>query len=156
MTSRLEMALWARLAFLAGEAELLRQAREFFQLTSNSQEKLPVAPAQMAAVGERLQTAHSLQDAQERVEKFLSHQLQKLVGKETSWRTPVTLPDGSASTLGEILRDWMRDEKYLPPDPVSPHLDRLAALRRFWNYIVGQYGYQQTFKEVMPLKEVAG
>lgn len=59
--------------------------------------------------------------------------------------------EGEEKRLGEVLRSWVRDWCQSPLGEAQFHLDRLAALRRFWTYVHGQYSYRKTCEEPMKL-----
>ena len=133
-------------AILGLEERLLKQAAVLYKCGFKS-----ISAAQMAAVGERVCTEPTISKARNGVGKFLCKQIDKLTKKEKdeSWRTP--LQSGSKQRcLGEELKSWLADEKYLPA-PKESYDDsvRLTALRRFWSYLHAMYRYEKVFKEVM-------
>ena len=135
-------ALQERRAFLQVEGYLLERAVDLFRLGFSS-----LKPAQMAAISDRLQVAASYEEARDRVVKFLQRQLENKPDR-SPW---ATLPEGQEPKLGEILKEWVLEERYLPA-PLAPDLDRLTALRRFWANISGQHAYCRTMNEqIMPV-----
>lgn len=142
MKDRYAAALQDRRAFLQIEGYLLKCAFKLFKQGFST-----LNPSQMAAVSERLQGAASYPEARDRVVKFLQHQLDNKPGR-SPW---ATLPEGQDPKVGEILKEWVSEEKYLPA-PLDPDLDRLAALRRFWANVSGQHAYSRSMNEkVMPV-----
>jgi hypothetical protein len=163
MEERLEEAFRQKEEFLRMEEHLLREATDFFMKCFES---ASISPSQMAAIGGILQTSDTIESAKKEMIKWLEGQLEKLETKEnrrsggeeggrgaggkTSWLHSV---DGAS--LGKVLICWIKDEKYLASDPATIFIKpvRLAALRRFWNNIYGQYCYKKIWRETMPLEK---
>jgi len=158
MSDPLQTALRADLALLQVEDELLRRARELY---GRGFAPPAVSPSQMAAVGELLRTAESLDQVKTAVGTWLDAQLKKLearrerTGKAESWFRPAegdgpeTTPE---ATLGGTLRDALTGETYLGENP-PPELDRFAALRRFWHRFHGLYRYEDEAEKPMKLRD---
>jgi len=143
MDERLLKALRRQLALLRCERHILKRSIVLFRLGFYQ-----LSPTQIAGISERLQSANSFNQARKMTGVFLERQMQKLAAKESqaSWATEI-----AGESLGEVLRNWIANESYLPQPP-HPDLDRLAALRRFWNNIIGQYAYCHALeKREMPL-----
>jgi hypothetical protein len=149
--------------FLKLENHLLKQARVLYRMGFTPKN---LSSSQMAAVGERIQTAQCLHDAQTKVSDFLEKQRQKLEAKAlragksdkpASWLIPAGRGNSGLS-LGKTLIDWIEKERYLEGSAVSGEaesgeIDQLAALRRFWSDFHGHYCYQKACGESMPLEE---
>jgi len=156
MYSRLTLALRQRAAFLNAQKHILKRARVFYKMAFTPKN---LTPSQMAAVGDLLQSSHSTKEVQDKVGKFLDKQIEKLrlkekrSGKPSSWLTPLR-NEIDEMPLGEVLKDWIRDQKYLEGCPWADDIHSLSAMRRFWNYVYGQYCYEKTLGKGMPLEEV--
>ncbi|HEX9945765.1 MAG TPA: hypothetical protein VGG03_27470 [Thermoanaerobaculia bacterium] len=153
MTALLEKALRSDRALAMAEERLIRRARELYRLGFSPAN---LAPSQMAAVGELLCTASNRKGAQAAIETWMSNQLKKLreeaerKGKKPrSWLVPPG-PGGSTGSLGEELLAWIKDDAYLG-EPLAGDLDRLGALRRFWERLHGFYRYENETGGEMPL-----
>lgn len=115
-----------------------------------------ISSSQMSTVGERIRTAPSLTEAKENVDTFLGQQLKKLtaqaerIGYPKSWALPLG-DDLGGKTLGHTLIQWVVEEKYLKSE-TPKHLDRLHALRRFWDRFHGLYRYQAEMRHGMQLQ----
>ena len=155
MYSRLTDALQQKTAFMNAEEHLLKRARVFYRMAFTPRN---LTSSQMAAVGDLLQSSNSIQEAQDKVIKFLDRQQEKLkakkerTGKSTSWLTPLR-NETNETPLGEVLKDWIENQKYLDGCPRADNIHRLSAMRRFWNNVYGQYCYEKTYCEGMPLEE---
>jgi|LGOV01.1.fsa_nt_gb hypothetical protein len=156
MYSRLTVALRQKAAFLKAEEHLLERARVFYKMAFTPRN---LTPSQMAAVGDLLRSSNSIKEAQYKIDKFLNKQIKKLKAKEErsgkpgSWQTPLR-NEVSGTPLGEILKEWIRDQKYLEGCPGPDEIHRLSSMRRFWNYVYGQYCYEKALGKGMPLEEV--
>lgn len=158
MSDSLQTALRADLALLHLEDHLLHRARELY---ARGFAPPAVSPSQMAAVGEILRAAESLDDARAGVGNWLDAQMKKLearskrTGRAQSWLRPAEGPGPDTSTdvtLGEALRRTLSEEPWLGDEPPE-ELDRLAALRRFWHRFHGLYRYEDEAEEPMKLRD---
>lgn len=152
MNHRLQNTLQSDLALATQEDHIIFQARKLYQMGFTPQH---ISPSQMAALGELIRAASNLEEAHQRVEAWLKHQMDKLQakaersGKRTSWLlAPKTGTD--EETLGHTLTQWIVENTYLQKDP-SGDLDRLAALQRFWDRLHTLYRYEEAMHEEMPL-----
>jgi hypothetical protein len=156
MPGRLTVALRQKTAFLNAEKHILKRARVFYKMAFTPKN---LTPSQMAAVGDLLQSSNSTEEAQGKVVGFLNKQLEKLEakkkcsGKPTSWLIPLR-NEVNKMPLGEVLKNWIGDQKYLEGCLWADDIHRLSAMRRFWNNVYGQYCYEKTIGEGMPLEEV--
>ena len=156
MPCRLTSVLQQKTAFINAEKHILKRARVFYRMAFTPKN---LTSSQMAAVGNLLQSSNSIQEAQSKVVNFLNKQQEKLkqkkerTGKATSWLTPLT-NETNETPLGEVLEEWIRDQKYLEGCPRADDIHSLSAMRRFWNNVYGQYCYEKTCGKGMPLKEV--
>lgn len=153
MNSSLQAALQSDLALATLEDHLIQRAGVLYRLGFIPKR---ISRSQMAAVGERIRTASSLEEAQRTVTSFLNHQLNKLLaqaergGQLTSWALPPET-SGGEKTLGHTLTLWIEKENYLEGEEMPKGLDRLAALRRFWSRFYGLYRYQTETGDGMSL-----
>ena len=113
-----------------------------------------MSASQISAVGDRFRNQASLEQAKESAIKFISGQLEKLgkkreEGKTASWLTNAKDEQGN---LGEILIDWIKNEKYLGKTKFE-HTDRLKALRQFWNFVEDQYNFEKSLPKDMRIKK---
>jgi hypothetical protein len=152
VTESLASALEADLALIRIGEHLLARARDLHRAGLSGRN---LRPAQMAAVGELVRAAPSWKEATKRVDVFLAGQLEKLraraerEGRATSWLVPPRPPtEEGIDSLGEALRRWLAEERYLPADRPAG-LDRLAALQRFWEYVHGMYRYGRETEQEM-------
>lgn len=156
MPGRLTDALRQKAAFMNAEEHILKRARVFYRMAFTPKN---LTSSQMAAVGNLLQSSNSTEEAQNKVVKFLEKQQKKLeakrerTGKSTSWLTPLR-NEVDKTPLGEVLKKWIEKQKYLEDCPGADDIHRLSAMRRFWNNVYGQYCYEKTIGNGMPLKEV--
>jgi hypothetical protein len=146
----LETALRSSRALAAIEEDLIARARELYRLGFSCKS---IAPAQMSAFGELLRTASNRDAALAATEGWMRGQLDKLKEeaerrKPRSWFLSPT--GGTEHSLGAELMEWIREERFLEDSP-DPDLDRLAALRRFWERFHGLYRYEAVIKGEMPL-----
>ncbi len=154
MNEQLAAALRGKKPFLELEGHLLKQAKRFYDMGFHPGN---LSASQMAAVGNLLQTATSLEDGQEKVITFLENQIKKLTSKESrtgkkdSWLKP-SKGTGGEKSLGATLEKWIDKKKYLE-DSVTDYLDQFAALRRFWSNVHGMYRYKKVCGKDMPLNE---
>lgn len=146
----LETALRSSRALAAIEEDLIARARELYRLGFSCK---AIAPAQMSAFGELLRTASNRDEALAATEGWMRGQLAKLKDeaerrKPRSWfQSPA---GGTEPSLGAELMAWIREERFLGDSP-DPDLDRLAALRRFWERLHGLYRYEAETEGEMPL-----
>ncbi len=158
MNPALANALHADIALANLEDMIIKRARTLYLMgfAPGPHSHAAISAAQMAAVGERIRTMENLERAKQTVGKFLSEQIEKLQRKaEHSSRPPTswaTLPQtgGGKMTLGDTLKQWIVEEKYLG-DTIPTGLDRLQALRRFWERFHGLYRYHAEIGQMMPL-----
>ena len=156
MSGRLTDALRQKAAFMNAEEHILKRARVFYRMAFTPKN---LTSSQMAAVGDLLQSSNSTEEAQNKVVSFLNKQQKKLkakkerTGKSTSWLTPLR-NEINETPLGEVLEEWIRDQKYLEGCPRADDIHSLSAMRRFWNNVYGQYCYEKTIGKGMPLEEV--
>ena len=156
MSGRLTDALRQKAAFMNAEEHILKRARVFYRMAFTPKN---LTSSQMAAVGNLLQSSNSIEEAQNKVVKFLEKQQKKLeakrerTGKSTSWLTPLR-NEINETPLGEVLEEWIRDQKYLEGCPWADNIHSLFAMRRFWNNVYGQYCYEKTIGKGMSLEEV--
>lgn len=158
MATTLKDAINRKRWLLENEDALLDKARKLYkQGFCPTRPKQPrISAAQMAAVEERIQIAVSFNDAVDNVNKFLSKQLQKLrareerTGKAESWQQPSETED---KPLGEILKNYIAQQSYLPPNSKLDEISRLDLLRRFWSYFHGLYRYERKLNSPMVLPE---
>lgn len=152
MTATLETALGSDRSLAALEDSLIRRARELYRLGFKPE---TLSPSQMSAVGELLRTASSHKQAQDAIEGWMGRQLAKLreeekrKGKPRSWLVHPG-PGGTTPSLGEELLAWMSGDRFLEGEPPQG-LDRLAALRRFWERLHGFYRFENEVGGEMPL-----
>jgi len=159
MAATLKDAFNRKRCLLKIEDDLLDKARKLYNqgFCSTKPGQPRISAAQMAAVEERIQTAVSFNDAVNNVNKFLSKQLQKLkareerTGKAESWQQPSGTKD--KLPLGEILKNYIDQQSYLPPNSKLDEISRLDLLRRFWSYFHGLYRYERTLGYPMSLPE---
>ena len=156
MSGQLTSALRQKAAFMNAEEHLLKRARVFYRMAFTPKN---LTSSQMAAVGNLLQSSNSTEEAQNKVVSFLNKQQKKLkskkerTGKTTSWLRPLR-NEVNETPLGDILKNWIENQAYLDGCPKVEDIDRLSAMRRFWNNVYGQYCYEKTYGKGMPLKEV--
>lgn len=151
MNEQLTNTLRGKKAFLELEGHLLKQAKRFYELGFHPGN---LTSSQMAGISNRLQTASSPKEAQEKVSKFLNKQMEKLEAKDRQESWLKTAGGGAKKDpLGITLQKWIIEKKYLPADSVTGDLDHLAALRRFWSNVYGMYRYHKVCNEGMPLNE---
>ncbi|HEY6321266.1 MAG TPA: hypothetical protein VJA16_06885, partial [Thermoanaerobaculia bacterium] len=118
-----------------------------------------ISAAQIAAAGEMLAAAPSLDGARRSLRTWLRHQLERLEARvrrgrpAASWLLPPR-SGASSPSLGEELLRWVEGELYLPA-PAPADLDRLAALQRFWGRCAGLYRYEAVAGLPMPLTALA-
>jgi hypothetical protein len=152
VTSLLEKSLRSDQALASVEETLIRRARELQRLGFSAPE---ISPSQMAAFGELLRTSTDFPGAQSAARKWMERQLEKLQeeekrkGKRRSWLL-APAAGGSTESRGRELLAWIEDERYLG-DPPTEDLNRLEALRRFWERLHGLYRYENETGEEMPL-----
>lgn len=163
MSLALANALPADIALTSLDETIIRRARTLYVMgfAPGAHSRAAISAAQMAAVEERIRVAESLAHAKQSVKGFLFDQIEKLQhqaersGKlPTSWAGPPQT-GGGLVTLGDTLRQWIVEEKYLG-DKIPAGLDRLQALRRFWERFHGLYRYQAVIGQMMPLESVRG
>ena len=152
MNHKLQKTLQSDLALATQEDHLIFHARKLYQMGFTPQH---ISLSQMAALGELIRTASNLEEAQQRVEAWLKHQMDKLKakaersGKRTSWLlAPKTGTGGE--TLGHTLIQRIVENPYLHKAPAGD-LDRLTALQRFWDRLHTLYRYEEAMHEAMPL-----
>lgn len=152
MIGPLAAAMEADLALIGIGEHLLARAQDLHRLGLSVRN---LRPSQMAAVGELVRAAPSWKEATEQVDAFLARQLEKLrtraerEGRASSWLAPPRPPaEPGIDSLGEALRRWLAEERYLPAERPAG-LDRLAALRRFWGYVHGMYRYGRETEQEM-------
>ena len=156
MSGRLTIALRQKTAFMNAEEHLLKRAKVFYRMAFTPKN---LTSSQMTAVGDLLQSSNSTEEAQNKVVSFLNKQQKKLkakkerTGKSTSWLTPLR-NEINETPLGEVLEEWIRDQKYLEGCPWADNIHSLSAMLRFWNNVYGQYCYEKTIGKGMPLEEV--
>lgn len=152
MTALLEKTLRSDRALASMEESLIARARELYRLGFSPRD---IAAAQMAAFGELLRTASNRGEARETTERWMHNQLAKLQeeadrkGKRRSWVLSPG-PGGTEDSLGAELLAWLRNDRYLGDSP-PVDLDRLDALRRFWERLHGFYRYEVETQAEMPL-----
>ena len=152
MTALLEKTLRSDRALASMEEALIARARELYRrgFTPGN-----IAAAQMSAFGELLRTASNREEAREATETWMHGQLAKLQeeanrkGKRRSWYFKPA-PGGTEDSLGAELLAWLRNDRYLGDSPPAD-LDRLDALRRFWERLHGLYRYEVETQGEMPL-----
>ncbi len=157
MSGRLEAALRSDLALLSRRRQerLIHRARELYGFGF---EHKHIRPSQMAAVGELIRRAASFEEAAKSVGGWMGKTLKKLearrdrTGKVESWLRPASLDPFKGTILGQLLIEWITDQRYLEHEP-PPDLDRLAALHQFWDRFHGLYRYRVEMGEEMPLHE---
>jgi len=163
MSQVLEKALYADMALAELEETILTRVRTLYLMgfAPGAHSQDVISAAQMAAVGERIRTAENFERAKWIIGKFLSEQVEKLKRKAerrskspTSWATSPQTGGGEA-TLGDTLKQWIVEEKYLG-DKHPAGLDRLQALRCFWERFHGFYRYQAVIGQMMPLESMLG
>lgn len=155
MNEQVEAALEQKKAFLKIEGHLLIKAIELYRMGFNSKN---LSSSQMSAVGEHLRRSETIENAQGAVCGFIKKRLERLKNKtdstekNMSWLTRANGKQDNAS-LGEILIDWLKEERYLENGLEFNAIGRLTVLRRFWNNIYGQYRYCKVMDEDMPLEK---
>ena len=155
MHDHLIAALENQMAFHSIESHLLKKAREFYGVGFAPEN---LSTAQMNAISARLQQSTSFQAAADSTVSFLKKQMEKLEKKESrtarrlSWRKEAPGSE-NANALGEILIEWIRNEKYLTggPDIGKDKILQLDVLRRFWSNVFGLYSYKKALLKDMPL-----
>lgn len=156
MHCQLTDALRQKTAFMNAEEYILKRAGVFYRMAFTPKN---LTSSQMAAVGNLLQSSSSTEEAQSKVVNFINKQQKKLkqkkerTGKATSWLTPLR-NEVDKTSLGEVLKDWIKNQKYLDNCPRVDDIHRLSAMRRFWNNVYSQYCYEKTWGKGMPFKEV--
>ena len=138
-------------AALAGlDEDLIRRAQELHTLGFDPK----LRRAQMSALGERIRTASSHDEAVRSVRAWMENQLRKLRERERRDKKRSWLVEAGGGepgeSLGEALVRWISGEVYLST-PVPEGLDRLAALRRFWARFDGLHRHHCEMEEAMPL-----
>jgi hypothetical protein len=152
MTHALQDALRSDLALAGHEEHLIRQAWTLYQLGLKPKN---ITPSQMAALGERIRTATSVEQAQQVVTQWIEDQLTKLQEQvkrgrpPSSWCVPPS-PGAGAETLGRTVIQWVAGESYLPT-PSPAELGRLEALQRFWDRLYDLYRYEAAMQQEMQL-----
>lgn len=155
MNEQVEAALEQKKAFLKIEGHLLIKAIELYRMGFNSKN---LSSSQMSAVGEHLRQSETIEKAQRAVCGFIKKRLDRLndktdsAGKNTSWRIQANGNKDNVS-LGNILTEWLKEEKYLGNGSEFNAIGRLAVLRRFWNNVYGQYRYCKIMGKDMPLEK---
>lgn len=130
---------------------LIRRAQDLYALGFGPE----LRRAQMSAVGEKIRTARSRDEAVSAVRTWMENQLAKLRererrdGRKRSWLVEARAGEPGESLGGAVAR-WISGEAYLPAS-VPEGLDRLAALRRFWERFDGLHRHHVEMKETMPL-----
>lgn len=165
MNEELKTALWRKKAFIGLEDQLLKKAKIFFIVSFASKAAYSdkplyqeISPSQMSAVGNNLEIALNIEEAKKRITAFILKQCEKLgakekrTGKKSSWLVQ-PLGTGGQDSLGQVLIDWVNNDKYVETSLVEEGIDPLAVLRRFWNNIHGLYRYSRKYGGVMPLEE---
>lgn len=152
MTALLEKILRSDRALASIEEALIARARELYRLGFTPRN---IAAAQMAAFGELLRTASNREEARKTAETWMHGQLAKLQeeanrkDRRRSWHVKPGA-GGAEDSLGAELLAWLGNDRYLGDSP-SPDLDRLDALRRFWERLHGLYRYEAETEGEMPL-----
>jgi hypothetical protein len=96
MNHKLQKTLQSDLALATQEDHLIFHARKLYQMGFTPQH---ISPSQMAALVELIRTASNLEEAQQRAETWLLHQMDKLQAKaERAWWV----------TLAAATQDWYR------------------------------------------------
>ncbi len=156
MSGGLAATLGSDLELILLESALIERAQALYSLGFTPK---ALSSSQMAAAGEQILGAGTFEKALAGLRGWLGAQLTKLRaevergGKPKSWlSTPGA--GASQSTLGEELLVWIERQSYLG-DSVPQPLDRLAALRRFWDRLDGLYRYESATGEAMPLHALA-
>ncbi|MDL1968563.1 MAG: hypothetical protein LWW97_08485 [Deltaproteobacteria bacterium] len=155
MNEQVEAALEQKKAFIEIEGHLLIKAIELYRMGFNSKN---LSSSQMSAVGEHLRRSETIEKAQSVVCGFIEKRLKRpkdktdSAGKNTSWLIQANGKPDNIS-LGEILIDWLKEERYLGNGLEFNAIGRLAVLRRFWNNVYGQYRYCKVIGKDMPLEK---
>lgn len=155
MNEQVEAALEQKKAFLKIEGHLLIKAIELYSMGFNSKN---FSSSQMSAVGEHLRRSETIEKAQRAVCGFIEKRLDRLkdktniAEKNTSWRIQANGNPDNVS-LGKILIEWLKEERYLGNGLEFNAIGRLAVLRRFWNNVYGQYRYCKVMDEDMSLEK---
>jgi hypothetical protein len=155
VNEQVEAALEHKKAFLKIEGHLLIKAIELYRMGFNSKN---LSSSQMSAVGEHLRRSETIEKAQRTVCGFIEKRLERLrnktdnAEKNTSWLIQVTGKPDNIS-LGKILIEWLKEERYLGNGLEFNAIGRLAVLRRFWNNVYGQYRYCKVMDEDMSLEK---
>lgn len=139
MNRLLEARLRSDLALSASQrqVELIRHAHALYGFGFNR-----IRSSQMASVGELIRRAATFDKAAGQVKGWMVNNLGKLrarserTGKVESWL--IKPESGEAQSLGDLLVDWIVLQRYLEPEPPT-ELDRLEALRQFWDRFYGLY-----------------
>lgn len=157
MNEQVEAALEQKKAFLKIEGHLLIKAIELYRMGFNTKN---LSSSQMSAVGEHLRRSETIEKAQRAVCGFIEKRLERLKDKDktdiaeknTSWLIQANGKQDNAS-LGDILIEWIQEERYLENVTEFNAIGRLAVLRRFWNNVYGQYRYCKVMDEDMPMEK---
>jgi hypothetical protein len=130
------------------EGNLIRRAGDLYRCGFGR-----IGAAQMEALAGRIREAATIEKARSDVAAFIRRRTAKLPAqRERSWVTPAAT-GGSVLTLGELLVDWLANERYLEgvEDDILKLLNRTCALKRFWNRFHGIYRYGTVFGTDTPL-----
>lgn len=127
------------------DPELRKKSIKFYKYGFKPQN---ITSSQMSAVRELLRSKESLEEVKKSVRYFINKQLERLSKKEDtgSWLNSSADQDGKC--LGDILKEWIKNEKYLNKKSFDENT-RLTIVRRFWNLVCDQYNYEKTCKESM-------
>lgn len=157
MNDLLEARLRSDLALLTSQrqVDLIHKAHTLYGFGFKPKQ---IRASQMASVGELIRRAETFDKAAGQVESWMANNLDKLrarserTGKVESWLIP---PQGDqAASLGDLLVDWIVSQRFLEPEP-PPELDRLEALRQFWDRFHGLYRFQTEMGREMRLIQPA-
>jgi len=140
--------------FIELDENLLKKALFFYKAGIQPKN---ISSAQLSAVSMKIYRASSTDEAKKQVVAFLSKQMEKLSkkqkdGEQKSW---LKKPEISCETetLGDMVKDWIKNEEYLLNEHSASGLDRLSIMRRFWGFVSGLYNYKKSFEKGMPIEE---
>jgi len=151
MSTDLREALACDLALITLDPHLIERAADLGRCGFEA-----VSRSQMAAVGELVRSAASHANAVTSVKTYLGNQLDRLRAKESRGGAPgsglakTRHSQCGADCLGDELGAWIERGLYLP-EQVPAGLDRLAALRRFWDRFHGMVRYREQLGHPMRL-----
>jgi len=155
MTLDLTSLIKNKVLFLNAEKKILKKAVHFYKFGFSPKN---LSSAQIAAVSVILQRAIDLDDAHKKLTNFLDNQLKKLkkkaekYEKKESWLKEPAISNEKDS-LGDTLKHWVQEKKYIPDNLKNSDLDNITILRIFWNCVSGQFSFHKTFDKGMSLQE---